>query len=298
MTSCARPSIASPIRPAALSRGPRMNPQWPARTSFPPRPLACTRPRSPGQALYPQHRALTHAVYGFFKNGGTRCFVARIKNNNAAELERALQAFESIDAVAIICAPGLDGKDAWGKLVEHCEKTEDRFAILDCPAEVETGDEKPDVKLLSYDVQEPALPAPIARYPSIAALVFLLLTLLVFFFPMVFQGKVFLPPDNIASQSHRPFIQEAFAAGEYPLWTPYLAMLESKIADINNAGATPFAGSITAALFLSRFVPAGIRWLHGDIYGWNPATRPGRPEGGEAQVARAIYRTIADRFGK
>ena len=42
-----------------------------------------------------------------------------------------------------------------------------------------------------------------------------------------------------------------------PLWTPYLSMLDSKIADINNAGATPFAGSITAALFLSRFVPDG-----------------------------------------
>ena len=124
-------------------------------------PFSADDPKGgPGQALHPQHRALTHAVYGFFKNGGTRCFVARIKNNNAAELERALQAFESIDAVAIICAPGLDGKDVWGKLVEHCEKTEDRFAILDCPAEVETGDEKPDVKLLSYDVQEPALPAP------------------------------------------------------------------------------------------------------------------------------------------
>src|SRR5262249_40485162 len=65
-----------------------------------------------------------------------------------------------------------------------------------------------------------------------------------------------------------------------PLWTPYLSMLDSKLADINNAGSTPFAGSITAALFLSRFVPSEIRWLHGDIYGWNPTTKPGRPEGG------------------
>jgi leucyl aminopeptidase len=82
-----------------------------------------------------------------------------------------------------------------------------------------------------------------------------------------------------------------------PLWKPYLSMLDSKIADINNAGTTPFAGSITAALFLSRFVPDEIRWLHGDIYGWNPATRPGRPEGGEAQAIRALFAALADRYG-
>ncbi len=82
-----------------------------------------------------------------------------------------------------------------------------------------------------------------------------------------------------------------------PLWTPYLSMLDSRIADINNAGATPFAGSITAALFLSRFVPDEIRWLHGDIYGWNPTTKPGRPEGGEAQTIRALFTAIAERYG-
>jgi leucyl aminopeptidase len=82
-----------------------------------------------------------------------------------------------------------------------------------------------------------------------------------------------------------------------PLWTPYLSMLDSKIADINNAGSTPFAGSITAALFLSRFVPEGISWLHGDIYGWNPAPKPGRPEGGEAQAIRALFAALSERYG-
>ncbi len=82
-----------------------------------------------------------------------------------------------------------------------------------------------------------------------------------------------------------------------PLWRPYLAMLNSRIADINNAGSAPFAGSITAALFLSRFVPEGQRWLHADIYAWNPKDGPGRPEGGEAQAIRALYELLESRYG-
>jgi phage tail sheath protein FI len=110
-----------------------------------------------GKALHPGHRALTHAVYGFFKNGGTRCFVARVKSDNAAEIDRALSAMESIDAIAIIAAPGLDGATIWDKLVVHCETCEDRFAILDCPADVETNGAV-DVKLLTYESTNTVLP--------------------------------------------------------------------------------------------------------------------------------------------
>jgi leucyl aminopeptidase len=81
-----------------------------------------------------------------------------------------------------------------------------------------------------------------------------------------------------------------------PLWQPYMAMLDSKVADINNAGSSPFAGSITAALFLSRFVPETVPWLHADIYAWNPSTKPGRPEGGEAQAIRALFGYLAERY--
>ena len=82
-----------------------------------------------------------------------------------------------------------------------------------------------------------------------------------------------------------------------PLWSPYMEMLESKFADINNTGPTPHAGSVTAALFLSRFVAPEIRWLHADIYGWNPTAKPGRPAGGEAQAIRALLTMIVDRYG-
>ena len=73
-----------------------------------------------------------------------------------------------------------------------------------------------------------------------------------------------------------------------PLWSPYKTYLNSDIADIANAASTPFAGSITAALFLERFV-ADKPWLHFDIYGWNPVNRPGHPKGGELFALRALY---------
>jgi len=114
-------------------------------------------PNTPGQALHPGHRALTHAVYGFFQNGGTRCFVARIPSENGADIDRALAACESIDAVAIVAAPGLHGQDVWNRLVTHCKICEDRFAILDCPPEVGTDGEL-DVTLLTYDTPNSVLP--------------------------------------------------------------------------------------------------------------------------------------------
>ena len=83
-----------------------------------------------------------------------------------------------------------------------------------------------------------------------------------------------------------------------PLWQPYAKMIESTVADINNAGSSPHAGSITAALFLSRFVPDGVSWLHADMFAWNPSTVPGRPEGGEAQAIRALYALLKERYGE
>jgi leucyl aminopeptidase len=82
-----------------------------------------------------------------------------------------------------------------------------------------------------------------------------------------------------------------------PLWQPYNEMLDSKVADLNNVGSGSFAGSITCALFLKRFVEAAKAWLHLDIYAWTPAAKPGRPEGGECQAARAIYALLAERYG-
>jgi leucyl aminopeptidase len=82
-----------------------------------------------------------------------------------------------------------------------------------------------------------------------------------------------------------------------PLWRPYEAMLDSKIADTDTIGAGNFAGSIICALFLQRFAAAAKAWLHLDIYAWTPSAKPGRPEGGECQAARALYALLAARYG-
>ncbi|MBA2126647.1 leucyl aminopeptidase [Hyphomicrobium methylovorum] len=73
-----------------------------------------------------------------------------------------------------------------------------------------------------------------------------------------------------------------------PLWDGYNRHLDSSVADINNVWESPFAGAITAALFLKRFVSKARRFAHFDLYGWRPAPRPLGPKGGEPQSARAV----------
>jgi len=80
-----------------------------------------------------------------------------------------------------------------------------------------------------------------------------------------------------------------------PLWDGYDSWLDSPIADLNNVASKPMAGAIVAALFMRRFVAPGTPWLHFDLYAWNDATRPGRPEGGEAQAMRAVAAAIEAR---
>ena len=81
-----------------------------------------------------------------------------------------------------------------------------------------------------------------------------------------------------------------------PLWPAYDAALDSDVADVkNDADAWAQAGSITAALFLKRFAPAGP-WAHFDIFAWNPRGRPGWPQGAEAQAIRALYRLLKRRY--
>jgi len=81
-----------------------------------------------------------------------------------------------------------------------------------------------------------------------------------------------------------------------PLWAPYESMIGSKIADANNAGQGGFAGSITAALFLQRFVKQAKAWAHLDIFGWAPEARPSRPLGGTDQGIRAVYGVLKQRY--
>jgi leucyl aminopeptidase len=81
-----------------------------------------------------------------------------------------------------------------------------------------------------------------------------------------------------------------------PLWAGYDSALDSDVADLkNDADAWAQAGSVTAALFLKRFAPKGP-WVHFDIFGWNARSRPGWPQGGEAQAIRALFAMIEKRY--
>ena len=79
-----------------------------------------------------------------------------------------------------------------------------------------------------------------------------------------------------------------------PFWEPYESMIEPDIADLDNAPSGGMAGSITAALFLRRFAEGAGRYVHLDIYGWQPAAKPGRPKGGVGQGARALLAALPD----
>lgn len=74
---------------------------------------------------------IAHAVYGFFNNGGTRCWVVREASMTATNVDTALQKFEAIDEIAIVAAPGALTATVQNKLIDHCENLQDRFAVLD-----------------------------------------------------------------------------------------------------------------------------------------------------------------------
>ena len=83
-----------------------------------------------------------------------------------------------------------------------------------------------------------------------------------------------------------------------PLWNGYDKLLTSKIADVNHISTGGLAGSITAALFLNRFVKPQTEWMHFDIFAWSPEPRPGRPFGGTDHGIRALYSALKDRYGQ
>jgi leucyl aminopeptidase len=109
---------------------------------------------------------------------------------------------------------------------------------------------------------------------------------------------MFANDDATAEALLRHGLAEDDPVWRLPLHPGYRAMLDSKIADMNNVSSGPFAGAITAALFLEAFVDAGIPWVHLDLFAWNPRARPGRPEGGAAMALRALYALVAERAGK
>ncbi|MGE0668726.1 MAG: M17 family metallopeptidase [Sphingomonadales bacterium] len=105
----------------------------------------------------------------------------------------------------------------------------------------------------------------------------------------------FTDGDDLAKAFEEASTRAADPVWRLPLWPAYADNLKSNIADMRNDGG-PFAGAVVAALFLKRFVAAPEKWIHLDIYAWNPEKRTGRPVGGEAMAMRAVYDMIRTRF--
>ena len=112
-----------------------------------------------------------------------------------------------------------------------------------------------------------------------------------------------LPPfftddEVLASDLMRHAKDSADPLWRLPLWRGYESTLSSSVADLTNNPNYSFAGAITAALFLNRFVAKAKSWLHLDIPGWTDRAKPGRKLGGEANSARALYALLKERYGR
>ncbi len=130
--------------------------------------------------------------------------------------------------------------------------------------------------------------------------------LIIDFATLTGAARVALGPDLPATFANDDALADALlAAGQavhdplwrLPLWDGYDEMLKSDIADIVNAPEGGFAGSVTAALFLRRFVPKDIAWAHLDTFAWRPTSKPARPKGGEALGLRAAWAVLKARYG-
>ncbi|WP_010163983.1 leucyl aminopeptidase family protein [Sphingomonas sp. PAMC 26617] len=130
-------------------------------------------------------------------------------------------------------------------------------------------------------------------------------TLILDFATLTGAARVALGPDLPATFANDDALAEALLhAGtetgdplwRLPLWDGYDEMLASDIADMVNAPDGGFAGSVTAALFLRRFVPADTPWAHFDTFAWRPSAKPGRPKGGDALGLRAAWAMLQARY--
>jgi len=109
---------------------------------------------------------------------------------------------------------------------------------------------------------------------------------------------LFANDEALASEILASGTQVDDPAWRLPLWEPYNDLFKSDIADLSNSGESAYAGSVTAALFLQRFVPENTPWAHFDTFAWRPTAKPGRAKGGEAYGLRASFAMLQARYGR
>lgn len=111
-------------------------------------------------------------------------------------------------------------------------------------------------------------------------------------------AAMFVNDETLAQELTDAAAQTQDPIWRLPLFDGYEGMFNSTVADLSNASASPYAGAITAALFLQRFITPGSLWVHFDIMAWNVCSKPGKPEGGEAMGIRAVGQFLLNRYGK
>jgi leucyl aminopeptidase len=109
-------------------------------------------------------------------------------------------------------------------------------------------------------------------------------------------GAMFCTDPAMAGRLQALSIEQDDPLWNLPLWQPYRSRVESGVADLLNMADGAYAGAITAAVFLQAFVKQARAWVHLDISAWNDRARPGRPAGGEATGARAVFALLAERY--
>lgn len=109
-------------------------------------------------------------------------------------------------------------------------------------------------------------------------------------------AAMFSDDDAVAQALYDASCEVTDPVWRLPLHSAYEHLLDSSVADLANCSHSPYAGAITAALFLKRFVPKEIPWVHFDIMAWNVTSKPGKPEGGEAMAIRAIAHYLQKKY--
>jgi leucyl aminopeptidase len=109
---------------------------------------------------------------------------------------------------------------------------------------------------------------------------------------------MFANDDELAADLEAGAKRTSDPVWRMPLWDGYDEMLKSDLADLSNAADSPMAGSVTAALFLRRFVPQDTPWAHFDTFAWRPSAKPGRPKGGDALGLRAAFAMLEKRYSR
>ena len=199
---------------------------------------------------------LAHAVMASGLNVRLRVLVPAVENAISGNAFRPMDVFKTRKGLTV----EIGNTDAEGRLIL-------------CDALAEATTEEP---ALLIDMATLTGAARVALGPEL---------------PVIFSND-----DTVAAELLAAGTAEADPLWRLPLWKPYRKYLDSKIADINNASDSGFAGAITAALYLQEFVSAKVSWVHIDTFAWNQASRAGRPEGGEGLALRALYHLIQKRF--